>query len=174
MTDSPFFMVEYTFSDKDRLIALDEAYRRQSVNEHKKVGGRAGGPANGAKALGLHVLGAAAELAVADYLGMREHLFGDSEAVRGSCDIPGIDIKCRSNHDFDLLVWIDDNYVDKKYVLVTIQHKKTVIVGWIDGKDIPDNAEIKEFRKGSRVYAVPHRNLKHIDELKKIIHPGKG
>lgn len=162
-------MVEITFTDTDKSAIFDEAYRRQSHNESMNLRGRNRGPSRGPAALGAHLLGAAAEMAVASYLDMREHLFSLDRPIRGSSDLPGIEIKCRSKHGYDLLVQLDDNLEDKRYVLVTIQDKKTLIVGWIDGKSIPESATIKEYAKGRPAYAVPQGRLRHIEELKELL-----
>jgi hypothetical protein len=162
-------MVEIVFTPEEKARIFDEGHRRQSYNESRGLRGRNNAPSKGATALGMNLIGAAAELAVARYLDMEEHLFAEVVPVRGSCDLPGIEIKCRSKHGYDLLVQTDDNIQDKKYVLVTIADKKTLIVGWIDGKDVPANAEIKEYVKGRPAYAVPQGKLRGIDELKQLL-----
>lgn len=162
-------MVEIVFTSEEKSRIYDEGHRRQANNESKKLRGRNGGPATGPSALGIHLIGAAAELAVAKYLQMMDHLFIDDRPIRGSYDLPGIEVKCRSKHGYDLLVQIDDNIDEKKYVLVTIANKRTMIVGWIDGKDVRSNAVIKEYVKGRPAYAVPQGKLRHIEELKRLV-----
>ena len=78
--------------------------RRQGVNEAQGLRGRNGGAWKGSKALDIHLLGAAGEMAVASYLGLKEHLFKETEAKRGSDDLPGIDVKTRSKASYDLIV----------------------------------------------------------------------
>jgi hypothetical protein len=162
-------MIEISFTAEEKSRIFDEGHRRQSFNEKLGIRGRNNAPSRGAAALGLNLIGAAGELAVAKYLGMEEHLFKENRPVRGSCDLPGIEVKCRSKHGYDLLVQIDDNLEDKKYILVTIADKKTLIVGWIDGKDVPANAEIKEYIKGRPAYAIKHGKLRSIEELKELL-----
>jgi hypothetical protein len=103
-----FFMptpIEFTFAPDERQLALEEGLRRQRFNESKGLRGRNGGAWQGSKALDIHLLGAAGEVAVASYLGMKEHLFKETEARRGSDDLPGgIDVKTRSKHSYDLIV----------------------------------------------------------------------
>lgn len=158
-------MVEFHFSEEQKALAYDEAHRRQSVNQAKGLKGRNGAPARGSQALGMHLIGAAAEIAVASYLGLEQYLFQETEAVRGSEDLPGIDVKCRSKHDYDLLVQLDD-VPTKKFVLVTIQDKRTLIHGWIEGHQAMKQKWVKEFVKGRPCYAVPQSALQPIDSLK--------
>ena len=108
---------------------MEEGMRRQGVNEAKGLRGRNGGAWKGSKALDIHLLGAAGEVAVASYLGMKEHLFKETEARRGSDDLPGIDVKTRSRHQYDLIVQKNENAC-KKFVLVTIESQKTFLHGW--------------------------------------------
>lgn len=159
-------MVEYVFTDDQKILAYDEAYRRQARNEAKGRRGRNNAPWRGSQALGMHLIGCAAEIAVAHYLKLQDFLFIGDEPVRGEADLPGmIEVKCRSKHDYDLLVFLDDN-PDKKFVLVTTGNGKTFIHGWIPGKDAMNPEWIKEYRKGSRSYAVPQSALRPIEELK--------
>ena len=99
--------------------AEQEALRRQSVNEARGLRGRNRAAATGPKALELHRLGCTGEIAVAAYLGLGEQVFTESEAVRGSRDLPGgIEVKTRPKHGYDLLVQLDDD-PSKLFVLVT-------------------------------------------------------
>lgn len=159
-------MVEFVFTEGQRQLALEEAQRRQEYNEKKKFKGRNRAPSKGKRAEEMHLIGAAAEVATAVYLDAEKFLFLDKKPVRGSCDIPGIDVKCRSRHDCDLLVQLDDN-LNKMYVLVTIQNKKTYIHGFIDGIEVPTLGEIKEPMPGRPCYVVPQSKLHPITELKK-------
>jgi hypothetical protein len=96
--------ITFTFTDEERRAAMEEGARRQRVNEEKGLRGRNNGPRFGKKALDVHLLGAAGEMAVASYLGLKHELFKETEAKRGSCDLPGIDVKTRSKHCRDLIV----------------------------------------------------------------------
>lgn len=166
----PFFMIEFRFTDALRKRACLEANRRQFENEQLGRLGRNNGPTTGFEALEKHLLGAAAELAVAVFLGMEDHVFKDTKPVRGSCDLPGkIDVKCRPNHTWDLLVQLDDD-LDKNYVLVTIKDKKTLIHGWIHGSRMRKEW-IKEYQPGRPCYAVPQGQLHQIEELKCLVAP---
>jgi hypothetical protein len=163
-------VVEFLFTDEQRTMAEAEGARRQAFNEAKGIRGRNRAPRRGVTAERMHQLGAAAEVAVAAYLGAEEYLFLDESPVRGSCDLPGIDVKCRSNHTYDLLVQLDDD-LNKTYVLVTIQDKKTYIHGFIPGIEVPAVAAIKEFVPKRPCYAVPQSSLRSMDLLKKTYKP---
>ena len=158
-------MVEFFFTDHQRERAKTEAYRRQSENERRRRTGRNNGPETGWIAMEKHLIGAAAELAVAAFLGMEDKVFQDTDPVRGSSDLPGkIDVKCRPCHKWDLLVQLDDNF-DKTYVLVTIERKRTFIHGWIHGSRL-ERHWIKEHTPGRPCYSVPQDQLNPIENLK--------
>lgn len=163
-------MIEFKFTDEQRAKALAEGMRRQSFNEQRNVRGRNRAPDRGDAAQQMHLLGAAAELAVAYYLGAEQHLYLDQSPVRGSCDLPGIDVKCRSRHNYDLLVQLDDD-LTKTYVLVTIENQKTRIHGYIPGIEVPAVGTVREFVPRRPCYVVPRSALRHIDILKACYHP---
>ena len=72
--------ISFVFSEEERRLAMEEGMRRQRVNEARGLRGRNGGAWQGSKALDIHLLGAAGEVAVASYLGLKEHLFKETEA----------------------------------------------------------------------------------------------
>lgn len=156
--------IEFTFTDEERRIAMDEGMRRQRVNEEKGLRGRNKGAWRGDKALEIHLLGAAGEVAVASYLGLKEHLFKETEARRGSDDLPGIDVKTRSKHKYDLIVQRNEN-PEKKFVLVTIEDKTTLIHGWCWGKEAMDEKYWADPARGRPAYFVAKDRLRAIDTL---------
>jgi hypothetical protein len=163
-------VIEFEFTDEQRARAMAEGVRRQSFNEQRDVKGRNKAPERGSAAQQMHLLGAAAELAVAAYLDAEEYLYLDQSPVRGSCDLPGIDVKCRSRHNYDLLVQLDDD-LTKTYVLVTIEKQKTCIHGYITGIEVPIAATVREFVPNRPCYVVPQSALRHIDTLKAYYRP---
>lgn len=163
-------MIEFKFTDEQRARALAEGVRRQSFNERRNVRGRNRAPEKGDAAQRMHLLGAAAELAVAAYLNAEEYLYLDQSPVRGSCDLPGVDVKCRSRHSYDLLVQLDDD-LSKTYVLVTIEDQRTYIHGYIPGIEVPAAGKIREFVPRRPCYVVPRSALRHIDTLKASYRP---
>lgn len=138
--------------------------RRQRVNEAKGLRGRNKGAWKGDKALQIHLLGAAGEVAVASYLGMKEHLFQESEARRGSDDLPGMDIKTRSRHHYDLIVQKRSD-ARKIFVLVTIENHETLIWGWCYGHEAMQEQYWADPARGRPAYFVPKEALHSIDTL---------
>ena len=158
--------VEFVFTEQERQQAIEEGLRRQRVNESKALRGRNGGAWKGSKALDIHLLGAAGEVAVASYLGMKEHLFKETEARRGSDDLPGgIDVKTRSKSRYDLIVQKgSDNR--KKYVLVSIESQKTLLHGWCYGEEAMQERFWADPARGRPAYFVGKEHLRPMETLK--------
>lgn len=151
--------IVFQFSEEDKALVLAEAARRQSINERKGLKGRNGGPEDGEKALFFHKLGAAGELAVADYLGLRQFLYQETEAKRGSYDLPpNIDVKTRSRHDYDLICQLDEK-PGKILVLVTIQNKITLLHGWTRSEYAMKEQWRKDPAGGRPAYFIPQSAL---------------
>ena len=156
--------IEFVFSEEERKQAMEEGMRRQGVNEAKGLRGRNKGAAVGQKALDIHLLGAAGEMAVASHLGMKDFLYQETEAKRGSDDLPGIDIKTRSKHSYDLIVQRSEN-PEKKFVLVTIEDKTTLIHGWCYGHEAMREQYWADPARGRPAYFVPKEALKPLSSL---------
>jgi hypothetical protein len=156
--------IPFVFSEEEKSLAMEEGMRRQRVNEARGLRGRNGGAWQGSKALDIHLLGAAGEVAVASYLELKEHLFKETEAKRGSDDLPGIDIKTRSKHSYDLIVQRNES-PDKKFVLVTIQDQKTLIWGWCWGKDAMQEQYWADPARGRPAYFLPKEALRSMNLL---------
>lgn len=157
--------ISFVFSEEERTLAMEEGMRRQGVNEARGLRGRNGGAWKGSKALDIHLLGAAGEVAVASYLGLKEHLFKETEAKRGSDDLPGgIDVKTRSKAAYDLIVQRNEN-PDKKFVLVTVENQQTLIHGWCYGHEAAKEKYWADPARGRPAYFVPKEALRSIDEL---------
>lgn len=143
---------------------MDEGMRRQSVNEAKGLRGRNGGASFGGKALDIHLLGAAGEMAVASYLGMKHELYKETEAKKGSDDLPGIDIKTRSKHSYDLIVQRQED-PDRKFVLVTIENQQTLLHGWCYGRQAMDVRYWADPARGRPAFFMPKENLHPMETL---------
>lgn len=162
MATSPIL---FTFSDEERQQAMEEGQRRHAVNDAKGLRGRNRGPRFGQKALDVHLLGAAGEMAVASFLGMKDKLYQETEAKRGSDDLPGIDVKTRSKHSYDLIVQKRSDE-HKKYVLVTIESGTTFLHGWCWGHEAMDEKYWADYARGRPAYFVPQSALRSMDTLK--------
>ena len=143
---------------------MEEGMRRQGVNEAKGLRGRNGGAWKGSKALDIHLLGAAGEVAVASYLGLKEHLFKETEAKRGSDDLPGIDVKTRSKASYDLIVQKRED-PKKKFVLVTIENQQTLLWGWCYGHEASQKHFWADPARGRPAFFVPKNYLHSMETL---------
>jgi len=157
--------IVFTFTEEERRLAMEEGMRRQAVNEAKGLRGRNKGPRFGEKALEVHLLGAAGEVAVASYLELKHELFKEKEARRGSEDLPGMDVKTRSRHSYDLLVQKGSS-PDRKYVLVTIQDQKTLLHGWCYGEEAMQDRFWADPARGRPAYFVGQSFLRPMESLK--------
>jgi hypothetical protein len=151
--------IEFVFTEEERILAKQEGVRRQEVNAAKGLRGRNGGAWQGSKALDIHLLGAAGEMAVASHLGMKDLLYKETEAKKGSDDLPGIDIKTRSKHSYDLIVQKNED-PRKKFVLVTIQDQTTLIHGWCYGEEAVKEEFWADPARGRPAYFFPKKNLR--------------
>lgn len=143
---------------------MEEGMRRQGVNEAQGLRGRNGGAWKGSKALDIHLLGAAGEVAVASYLGMKEHLFKETEARRGSDDLPGIDVKTRSKSHYDLIVQRQSE-PSRKFVLVTIENQQTLLWGWCYGHEASQKHFWADPARGRPAFFVPKNYLHSMETL---------
>ena len=163
---APHSPIKFIFTDEEREMARAEGFRRQAVNEAQGLRGRNGGAWKGSKALDIHLLGAAGEVAVASYLGLKKHLFKETEAKRGSADLPGIDVKTRSKASYDLIVQRQSD-PNRKFVLVTIESQQTLIHGWCYGKDAMQSQFWKDPARGRPAYFVPQDFLYPMESINK-------
>jgi len=158
----------FAFTPGQRQRARAEAFRRQSLNEQQGKKGRNNGAEKGELALRHHLLGAAGEMAVAVILGMEDQLYQETEAKRGSFDLPpNIDIKTRSKHYYDLIVQLDES-PDKILVLVTIENRITLIHGWIKAADAMKEQWKKDPAGGRPAYFIPKTELLSLSTLKAL------
>jgi len=143
---------------------MEEGMRRQGVNEAQGLRGRNKGAWKGDKALEIHLLGAAGEVAVASYLGLKGHLFKETEAKRGSDDLPGIDVKTRSKASYDLIVQKRED-PKKKFVLVTIENQQTLLWGWCYGHEASQKHFWADPARGRPAFFVPKNYLHSMETL---------
>lgn len=157
--------VKINLTEGERKLAIEEAHRRQATNEKRGLRGRNNGPSFGAKALDAHILGALGEMAIASLLHLKDHIYADAVATKGSYDLPGmIDVKTRKGHHRDLIVQKDEN-PSKKFVLVTIENEVILAQGWCHGKEAMNSTYWKDPAKGRPAYFVPQGKLFSIANL---------
>lgn len=147
--------IRVVFTPDEREAVIAEAFRRQAINESYALPGRNGAPSAGKRALQLHLLGAAGEMAVASILGLKDHLYVDQLPTPESSDLPGrIDVKTRSRHSYDLVVQQNEP-ADKTYVLVTIERREILVHGWLKGHEASKPHFWKDPAGGRPAYFVP-------------------
>lgn len=158
--------IVWTLSPSEKALAIAEGERRQAVNASQGKIGRDRGPTSGQDALRVHLLGAGGEMAVASYLGLKEHVFKESEARRGSYDLPpNIDVKTRARHYYDLACFLDES-PEKTLVLVTIENQEIRLHGWIRCADAKQEQWKKSHVQGRTSYFVPKEALRPMKDLK--------
>jgi hypothetical protein len=97
---------------------------------------------------------------------MKEHLFKETEARRGSDDLPGgIDVKTRSKASYDLIVQRQSD-PNKKFVLVTIENQQTLIHGWCYGHEALQERFWADPARGRPAYFVGKEHLRPMETLK--------
>jgi len=156
----------WKLSPEERQLAIAEGKRRQKVNAGQGKTGRNKGPEHGDEALRVHILGAGGEMAVASFLGLKQFVFEETDAKRGSYDLPpDIDVKTRARHHYDLICFVDEA-PEKTLVLVTIQSKEIRLHGWIKAVDAKRSEWLRTYVQGRTAYFVPKEALRPIQELK--------
>lgn len=113
--------IVWQLSHSEKALAIAEGERRQQVNVSQGKIGRDRGPTAGNDALRIHILGAGGEMAVASYLGLKQFVFKEEEAKRGSYDLPpDIDVKTRAKHYYDLACFLDES--PEKTLVLSLIH----------------------------------------------------
>ena len=109
-----------------------------------------------------HIEGACGEMAVAKMLG----IFWDGSVNTWKAnDLPGLQIRTRSRHDFDLIVRPHDD--DQAcWVLVTGRCPEYRVHGWISGADAKRPEFLKTYGGRPAAYFVPAEELHGVDELR--------
>ena len=117
----------------------------------------------------MHELGALGEMAVAEYLGLSDQAFNESEPVWGSADLPhNVEVKTRSRHWHDLIVQRNER-PDKIIVLVTIQQDDIRLQGWCRAGDVMRDEYWADPAGGRAAYFIPKNVLEPAEELRDIL-----
>jgi len=161
--------IKFEFTEEERRLAADEGYRRHRVDMEIGAKPRDGAPEEEKESIKLDLYGAAGEMAVASYLGLKKFLYEEVTPRRGSYDLPpNIDVKAAMQHRFNLILKVEDN-PDFIYVLVTFQNKECIIHGWIEGKMGKKEYNYTEGITRRPSYIVQKGLLRPMVELKEII-----
>jgi hypothetical protein len=104
-------------------------------------------------------------MAVAAYLGLKDHVYAETNARRGSYDLPpDIDVKTSARHSHNLLCLLDER-PGKRLVLVTIENKQILLRGWITTTDAMQPRWREERVPGRPCYFVPPSQLHDMSDL---------
>lgn len=110
----------------------------------------------------IHIEGACGELAAAKALGLPWD--GPVNTFRRGGDVGDLQVRTRSNHDWDLLIRPKDR-PDDVFILVTGVAPSYVVRGWILGKHAQVPKYLKEYGGRPPAFFVPQRDLRPISEL---------
>ena len=91
-------------------------------------------------------------------------MYQETQAKRGSDDLPGIDVKTRSKHKYDLIVQKNED-PRKKFVLVTIEDQTTLLHGWCYGEEAMKDEYWADPARGRPAYFVPKEQLSPLSTL---------
>ena len=109
-----------------------------------------------------HCEGACGEIAVAKAL---DTFWDGSVNTWKSDDLPGIQVRTRSRHEFDLIVRPSDDD-DARWVLVTGKCPHYRVHGWITGHEAKRSEWLQRYGGRPAAYFVPSSNLWSMDWLK--------
>ena len=113
-----------------------------------------------------HILGACGEMAYAKCMGV--YWTADINTFKGKSDVAGVEVRTRSNHDWDLIIRKDDP-AGRPYVLVTGEAPDFQIHGWIMCEDGRQEQWLKNHGGYEPAYFVPKSALRPISVLKIIL-----
>jgi hypothetical protein len=108
-----------------------------------------------------HIEGACGELAVAKILG---RYWDGSVNTWKADDLPGLQIRTRSRHDYDLIVRPGDDD-QAAWVLVTGRCPEYRVRGWITGSDAKRAEWLRNYGGRPAAYFVPAEQLRGIEEI---------
>jgi len=147
--------VETMLAGQIGVMRHTEALSRRSPN--------AFGLASDKDGWGLHVEGAAGEMAVAKALNV--YWTATVNTYKEGGDIGRrIQVRTRSKHDYELIVRPSDRD-DDVFVLVTGKSPTFHVHGWIYGHEAKKEAYLKDYGNRDPAYFVPHCALKALNEV---------
>jgi hypothetical protein len=114
---------------------------------------------------GPHIEGALGEMAVAKAFGV--YWDGSVDTFKLP-DLPGIQVRTRPKHDYDLIIRDTDSPEDT-YVLVTGTAPSYRVVGWIDGQVGMRHDWSAKHAGRPTAFFVPIKSLNSIESLRKAM-----
>lgn len=133
---------------EEAAMAADVGRRRQLTSlrsGHKDKHGYSG------DGWGIHIEGAMGEMVLAKHLGI--HWDGSINTFKRD-DLPGVQVRTRSGHHYDLIIRTDDD-PNSRFVLVTGKCPNYRIRGWIQGQDGMQEEWLKDYGQRPKAYFVP-------------------
>ena len=109
-----------------------------------------------------HCEGACGECALAKFLCL--YWDGSVNTFRQRGDLPGLEVRTRSRHDYELIVRPNDDDA-ARFVLLTGRCPTYRVRGWIVGKDAKRDEWIQTHGGRPAAYFVPARALRPMSEL---------
>ena len=109
----------------------------------------------------IHIQGAGGELAFARYRNL--YWSGSVNTFKKGGDVGDIQVRTRSNPDYDLIVRPEDRDEDT-FVLVVGTIPRFRIIGWIRGGDAKQPRFLKHHASRPRAYFVPQTELHPFEE----------
>ena len=111
-----------------------------------------------------HIEGACGEQAVAKALNV--YWDGSIDSFKRD-DLPGLQVRTRSNHQWDLLIRPNDPD-QAVYVLVTGRCPSYRVHGWIHGHEAKQACWLRDYGNRPPAYFVPQSALRPIGEMKPV------
>jgi hypothetical protein len=108
-----------------------------------------------------HCEGACGELALAKLLGV---YWDGSVDTWKAHDLPGLQVRTRSKHSYELIVRPNDDDA-AKWVLVTGRCPSYLVRGWLCGSDAKRPEWLRAYGGRPAAYFVPHAALRPVEDL---------
>lgn len=150
--------MQVTLSWNEVAMASDVGRRRQLSSLRQGLTDKHGFSGDG---WGAHIEGALGEMAVAKCLGI--YWDGSVNTFKAN-DLPGLQVRTRSQHTYDLIIRRDDPPGDR-YLLVTGRCPHYSLRGWIAGADGQRPEYLAAHGGRERAFFVPPSALHDISTL---------
>jgi hypothetical protein len=110
-----------------------------------------------------HIEGACGEMAAARAIG--QYWTPSVNTFKNGGDVGEIQVRTRSNHEYDLLIRNSDRD-DDIFILVTGKVPSFVVRGWLRGSDCKKQEWLKEYGGRPPAWFVPQGSLNSVDHMR--------
>lgn len=121
-----------------------------------------GGPLRVDREYGIHVIGALGEMAAAKALGV--YFDATVGTFKSRPDLEGIEVRTRTNHDWDLLVRDNDD-PEAVFLLVTGDTRAFKVWGWAYGHEAMQDRYVQTYGGRRPAFFMPKADLHPLQEL---------